>query len=87
LLLLRGNGPLGPISRRLLGRRLTRLSQSGLVSRFRRIKPRIARHRLAEMLSHASQTRFASRGMWKVGEVVNLVSFDTTVHDACLALA
>jgi hypothetical protein len=39
--LLRGNGPLGPISRRLLGRRLTRLSQSGPLSRFRRIEPRL----------------------------------------------
>jgi hypothetical protein len=47
--LLRGNGPLGPISRRLQGRRLTRHSQPGSTSRFRRFEPRIARHRLAAM--------------------------------------
>jgi len=71
LLLLRGIGPLGPNSRRLLGRRLTRHSQSGRFSRYRSFDPSTARHRLAVMSFTIDPAWFASRGSRRIGVVIS----------------
>jgi len=80
--LLRGNGPLGPNSRRLLGRRLTRHSQSRLTLPLPELRTVDCASSFGSDVLHIDPAWFASRGSRRIGVVVSQASFGTTVHDA-----
>jgi len=83
--LLRGNGPLGPISRRHLGRRLTRHPQPGSSPASGDRTADCASSVGSDARSESSQRDSRHEGREGSARVLACASFGTTVRDACPA--